>query len=509
LLYLVACFNRKKEEDMKRILNAEQMRRADRHAMDMGIPSLVLMERAALAVADEVESLCADRKRVCVVCGTGNNGGDGLAAARILCERGWQPDVRIAGSPEKYSEQMRTQAEIAGHYPLRYVSAVESGKYEVVVDALFGIGLHRPVEGDFAKAVEEINRSEATVVAVDIPSGVHTDTGQILGTAVRADLTVTFAAGKTGLYLYPGASCAGKVVVREIGIPVEEPEAEEPYRLFGLERGDLAMLPERDPAGNKGTFKKLLVIAGSSSMCGAAYLSARAALLCGPGMVKIFTAEENRTALSVLLPEALLSTYTESSWKEEQLCAALDWADGAVIGPGIGTSGMADRILRCFLDHNRLPAVLDADALNLMSAAPELWDLVRFPCVITPHIGEMSRLTGRTAASLKADPVAAASAFARERRVTCILKDARSVTALQDGRCWLNLSGNSALATAGSGDVLSGIAGVLTTQYPDMEIPAAAAAAYIHGLCGEAAAARLSERAATARDVLDSLPEFL
>ena len=497
---------------MKRILNAEQMRRADNAAMEMGLPSLVLMERAALAVVDELEKMQVDLNRVCAVCGTGNNGGDGLAVARILCERGLRPDVLLTGNPEKYSEQMRQQVKIAENYPITFVNSLDPGEYTVIIDAIFGIGLHRPVEGETARLIERINeagRAGSTVVSVDIPSGIHTDTGAICGTAVCADATVTFARGKTGLYLYPGAACAGRIIVREIGIPVDDTGDKESFRLYHLEPSDLKCIPPRDESGNKGTFRKILVIAGSESMCGAAYLSARAALMSGAGMVKIYTEESNRTPLSVLLPEALLSAYSAGKPDTDLLQKDLAWADGVVIGPGLGVSDTSRRILSCFLKENRLPCVMDADALNLLAENPKLWESLNAPCILTPHVGEMSRLTGKAAADIKKDPVATAAKFAREKGVVCILKDARSVTALPDGRCWLNLSGNSALSTAGSGDVLSGIAASLWTQHQDLAVPPAAMAAYIHGLCGETASRKYSRSAVTARNVLEVLPEYL
>lgn len=493
---------------MRRILSAEQMRQADQSAMAMGLPSMVLMERAALAVVEEMTGRGLDLSRVCVVCGTGNNGGDGVAAARILCERGWRPAVCLTGNPEKYSEQLKQQIRIAENYPVTFINSFRPSEYTVIIDAIFGIGLRRPVAGTYREIIDGINSSGGTVVSVDIPSGIHTDTGEIMGTAVRADLTVTFARGKTGLYLYPGAACAGTVVVRDIGIPVGSGPEGGPG-LYCLEPSDLSCLPARDPSGNKGTFRKLLVIAGSDRMCGAAYLAARAALMTGIGMVKIYTPEANRLPLSVLLPEALISTYRESAWNLQEFNRDLEWADSVVIGPGLGTSEFAGRLLAYFLDRNELPCVIDADALNLLASKKELWNALKAPCIITPHVGEMCRLMGTTPEVVKKDLIETARRFATLHQVTCILKDARSVTALPDGRCYLNLSGNSGLATAGSGDVLSGIAAGLAAQYPQLPVPPAVLAAYVHGLCGESASSKYSESSMTARNVLEAIPEYL
>ena len=493
---------------MKRVLNAEQMRRADQAAMEMGIPSMVLMERAALAVVDEIIARNLDLSCVCVVCGTGNNGGDGVAAARILCERGLKPSVYLAGSPDKYSDQLRQQIKIAENYPVTFINSFKASEYTVIIDAVFGIGLRRPVTGEYQELIEEINRCRGKVVSVDIPSGINTDTGEIMGTSVRADLTVTFARGKTGLYLYPGASMAGTVAVKEIGIPVDDKNQKD-SALFCLEPYDLIALPKRDPSGNKGTFQKVLVIAGSASMCGAAYLTARAALMTGVGMVKIYTSEVNRLPLTMLLPEALISTYQETGWNARELDKELEWADAAVIGPGLGTSDFALQLLTCFLKKNRCPAVMDADALNLLARHLELWDLLQFPCVVTPHVAEMSRLAGVSVEYVKRHLEETARNFSALRQVTCILKDARSITALPDGRCFLNLSGSSGLATAGSGDVLAGMAAGIMARGSSSEIPAAALAAYVHGLCGEAASRKYSENSMTARSILEAIPEYL
>lgn len=498
-----------KGEAMERILTACQMQQADRETAADGLPAMVLMERAALSAADVLEDTGWDLDRILVVCGTGNNGGDGAAAARLLAERGYKVFVYLAGNPEKYSEQMRSQLKIAEKYPVTFVNSFEKGEYTVIIDAVFGVGLSRPVRGIFAETVEQINRSGSKVLAIDIPSGVDSDTGEILGTAVRADLTVTFAYRKPGHLLYPGAALAGTVVVKKIGIYARE--AEDRETIYCLEERDLKRLPGRDPAGNKGTFRKVLVIAGCGTICGAAALSARAALRTGIGMVKVFTSERNRTAMSVLLPEALIETWEENEEEPEadRLSAMLSWADAVLIGPGLGVSAFSGNLLRSFLKRNHLPCVMDADALNLMAGDETLWNEINFPCTITPHIGEMSRLTGLSPAEIKARPLETARAFAARRGIICHLKDARSVTCTPDGICWITESGTSALATAGSGDVLAGITAGLLAQDRELPVPAAALAAYVHGLCGRQAAGKRSEASVNAGDLLDEIGEFL
>ena len=492
---------------MERILNAAQMRQADEDTIAGGMPSLVLMERAALAVADELERTGWDTSRILAVCGTGNNGGDGVAAARLLAERGYSVSVCLTGNREKYSEQMRCQLKIAEKYPITFVNSFDPGEYTVIIDALFGVGLAREVGGVFLDAVRAVNRSGAKILSVDIPSGVHTDTGQILGEAVKADLTVTVAYKKQGLLLFPGAGCAGGVILKKIGIRAAEAVPAE--SVYCLEEKDIQSLPVRDESGNKGTFQKLLIIAGSETICGAAFLSAKAALRTGVGMVRIYTAEKNRTPLSVLIPEALIDTWEGEEPDGGQLQSLLDWADAVESGPGLSVSGFAEKLLALFLEMNHLPCVMDADALNLMARNPGLWEKVKFPCTITPHVGEMSRLTGLSAAVIKSDLVAAARNFAMEHGVVCHLKDARSVTASENGCCYITVTGNSALATAGSGDVLAGIIAGLTVQEDRLPAPAAAVGACIHGLCGREASRKYSRASAAAADLLDEIAGFL
>lgn len=492
---------------MERILSAGQMSRADAETIADGMPAMVLMERAALAVAEAVEASGWEIGKILAVCGTGNNGGDGVAAARLLAERGYEVFVYLVGKPEKYSEQLRSQLKIAKKYPITFVNSLEENEYTVIIDALFGVGLSRPLTGSFREAVEGINRCGGKVVAVDVPSGVHSDTGEILGAAVRADLTVTFAYRKRGLLLYPGAACAGETVLKKIGIRAGKTSPAD--TVYCLESSDLKVLPKRDASGNKGTFRKLLIIAGCDTICGAAYLSAKAALRTGIGMVKILTSEKNRTALSVLIPEALIDSWERDQFCEDRLKAALSWADAVLIGPGCGVSDFSRKLLRNFLNLNRLPCVMDADALNLMAEEEQLWDRVDFPCTITPHVGEMGRLTGKPVREIGSALLQTASEFAARHKIVCHLKDARSVTASPDGVCYLAETGNSALATAGTGDVLAGLAAGIAAQYPSLPMPAVALAAYIHGLCGVRAALKRSEASVNAADLLDEIGGFL
>ncbi|MBQ6385910.1 MAG: NAD(P)H-hydrate dehydratase [Lachnospiraceae bacterium] len=487
---------------MRHLLYAEEMKRCDsRTIRELGVPSPVLMERAADETAREVlDLLGSGHGRVIAVCGTGNNGGDGYACARNLHLKGVPVSVLPLGNPEKFTEETRFQAEICGRLGIPEAGAEELAglrEEDVIVDAVFGIGLSRDVTGRYAEIIEAISASRAKVAAVDIPSGIHADTGAVLGCAVRADRTVTMQAGKPGLYLYPGAAFAGRVRAAEIGVA-----------FAGTERGadlllkeDLAsLLPVRDASGNKGSFGKVLLAAGSFCMAGAAYLAASAALAAGCGMVRILTDARNREILQTLLPEALISVYETPEEAEREMRSLSSWCDVIAAGPGLGTGEAAEALVGTALSLPVRPLVLDADALNVLSLHPEWMERLDKDVYLTPHIGEMSRLTGRSVPEIKSDLIGAAAAFSEECGAVCHLKDARSVTAGPDGGIFINTTGNDGMAAAGSGDVLTGILASLAAQGM-RGTGAAAAAACLHGLAGDLAAETSGKRGMKAGDL--------
>ena len=494
---------------MKKIVNCRQMKNLDRHTIERKkVPSLVLMERAALAVAEEMVKEPDRLKNTLVVCGMGNNGGDGAAIARILSLWGYQVSMFFLGNPSHMSEETRTQKEICGSYQITETNNPCWSEYTTIVDAIFGIGLSRDVQGEYKMVMEQINQSHAYVWAVDIPSGINGDTGTVMGTAIQADETVTFAFAKAGHYLYPGTSFCGKLHVKDLGIYME-PDDEEEY-LYCPETSDFKLFPERKKDGNKGTFGKILIAAGSYNMAGAAYLSARAALLTGAGMVKIHTVEENRMILQQLLPEALLYTDSKENREERKKMwqKNLDWADVVLLGPGIGQDQRAREMTAFYLENCRKPMVVDADALNIISVEPHLKSLLGQHCILTPHMGEFSRLTGISISKLKNDPVSYAKRTVKALGAVCVAKDARTVTALTDETVYLNLSGNDGMATAGSGDVLSGILGGLLGQYKAFAM-VAPLGVYLHGLAGDEACRTVGKRCMTAADILQGLAAVL
>lgn len=500
---------------MEYLLTAGEMKACDQEAINgYGIWSPVLMERAAYACVEELEKARPEAKRFLIVCGSGNNGGDGFAIARILKEKKKEPVLFFCGKDSSMTEETRAQRKICKKLQIPEVTGLEQKNFDVVVDAIFGVGLSREVSGIYRELIEELNSFDAFRFAVDIPSGISADSGKILGCAFAADLTVTFAWKKRGHVFYPGAALCGKVICRKIGIPeeiltqrmaVRKKKKEDEEVFASLDREDLLkLLPKRDPNGNKGTFGKVLVAAGCETMIGAAFFAAKAAAKTGCGMVRILTEEHNRSALYSLFPEALYTFWNADERIEEALVSgALSWADQLVLGPGLGEGEGDSVLIPMLLNGTDQPVVLDADALNLLAKKKELWELVPKNSVITPHIGEMSRLLGiKTSRLLEAKDTYAKS-FAREHGVIVVLKDARTI--ITDGyETYVNTSGNDGMATAGSGDVLAGMIGSLMAQ--GMEpLAAAAAGVFLHGIAGDTAVLHTGKAGLLASDLISAI----
>ncbi len=469
---------------MEILVTGSQMKQCDKNTIEtFGVPSLVLMERAALGVAEEIEGYFAGQGRerersALIACGHGNNGGDGLAIGRILWQRGYETTILMPPGNGKLSEETKVQKEILSKYGIAITDAMPSQEFGVIVDALFGIGLTRELQGVYREYIEGMNRKTGLKVAVDIPSGIHADTGAVMGIGFRADVTVAFAYAKLGLLLYPGAEYAGRVLVKEIGISRHSFLGEQPS-VFALGTEDIGLIPARAPYSNKGTFGKVLTIAGQKNMAGAAFLSGKASYVTGAGIVRVFTEEDNREILQALLPEAILTTYGGAGNQpgqegeeslEKQLEEALSWATVAAAGPGLGTGKRARRLIK--------------------------------------HLGEMARLTGSSIPKIQQGLLQEARAFAAEYHVVCVLKDARTVTALPDGRAYVNTSGNHGMATAGSGDVLSGVLAGLIAQGMEPG-QAAPVGVCLHGAAADRQAAEAGAYGMTARDILGGIRAVL
>ncbi|MGM9626214.1 MAG: NAD(P)H-hydrate dehydratase [Eubacteriales bacterium] len=529
-----------------RILTADEMYACDSDAIAQTQGgSYTLMSRAAAACLDVLRTKIfpSDTRtpRVLVLCGTGNNGGDGYALAKLFCDGGILADVRMTGETEKMSPECRRRYEAVRASGIRVYTdeSWQTQDYTCIVDALLGIGVRHAVREPLAAVIRAVNgyaeNRHIPVAAVDIPSGIDADTGAVHGTAVRATETICISHKKRGHILYPGTVYAGHVTVCDIGIVADvlrNAEADLPVLALGEE--DIgALLPERLPDGNKGTFGRVVIFAGSKNMCGAAYLSAKAAYRSGAGLVEIVTVGENRIPLQTLLPEAVLSVYesdrgdaadAQDAQDTAVWSAALSRADAVVVGPGLGTSEQAGRLVRFLICHTACPTVVDADALNIIAAEGLLPAVAaradRVPFVLTPHPGEFSRLTGLPVPELKAHLIDTAVSFAKQYHIILTAKDARSV--ITDGETvYLNTSGSSALAKGGTGDILTGVTAALLAQtekesdgMPSINsmpsvLEIAAAASYIHGLAGEAAERKYGARSVLAGEICDALAEVL
>lgn len=490
-------------------VNAAQMKAADQYTIQkLEVPSLELMEHAAQACVQVLEDEKVDLSHVCVVCGSGNNGGDGFAIARILQNNRYSVETFCVGNPEHYTEetqeQMHRLQECGGK--ITY-GMPQEGSYSVIIDAVFGVGLSRKVEGRYRQVIEQMNRMRGTKFAVDIPSGLSATTGCILGCAFKADYTVTFQLKKIGLELSQGRTMAGRVIVPDIGISTDSIcEDQEIVRTAGKDIYR-KMLPDRPEDSNKGMYGRLLVIAGSKGMAGAAYLNAHAAYMTGAGLVRIYTSSDNREILQTLLPEAIITTYEE--YNKEELLSLLTWADSVCIGSGLGMSRLSEKILKTVIEYVKVPCLIDADGLNLLAENKNyLNQMAERRFVITPHMKEMSRLTGTPVEELKADRIQILKDFISRYRITCVLKDSRTLIASEEKGIRMNLTGNSAMAKAGSGDVLAGVISGWMVQGKEAE-DAAELGTYIHGLSGDLAKFEKGVYSVMARDLIEYISKAL
>ena len=495
---------------MQYIANAKEAKKIDGISIEqIGIPSLVLMERAALAVANRVEELAKKEDSILIVCGAGNNGADGIAAGRMLSEHGYLVTFLLLGNMQKASEEMRVQLAIAKNLSLSVRTTEEFLKeeleqYTFVIDAIFGIGLSREITGKYAQWIQAVNAVQKPVVSVDVPSGIDATSGRVLGIAIRAKETITFGTLKSGLLFFPGAKYAGAVHVADIGFPkIALKEAH--LQTISYDREDVKKLfPQRIPYSNKGSYGKVLVIAGSKNMGGAAYFSARAAYEMGCGLVKVITHQNNRDMLLEKLPEALLECYDEETKEEisDMLTDAVQWADVIACGPGLGTSPTARSLFETVIKEENKPVVLDADAINLASALSV--NIFQKNKILTPHLKEMSRLIETPVATIQTDLMHYAD---KAKPATIVLKDARTVV-VSDEKRYINRSGNHALAKGGSGDVLCGMIAGLLARKTDPFL-AASLATYLHGLTAEEYVKNRSSSSMFASDILDMLSTIL
>lgn len=503
---------------MKYVVTAAEMQSADYYTSDnLGLPSTVLMERAALAAADEICKRFHTGKtpvRVCIVCGTGNNGGDGFALGRILNERGFFVHFFMAGDAEKASKANELQRKILSNLGFAVSTGQPVEEYDIVVDAIFGTGLRRNVEGAYMELVKRLNEMKGFKAALDIPSGICSDSGRELGCVFRADLTVTFGFYKWGHLLYPGKSFCGEVVCRDIGITQKSFDGRLPMGRMP-EKEDMALLPERIPDSHKGTYKKAGIIAGSEKMGGAAVLCTAAAIKTGVGYVKVMSHFSNRDLILSRTPEALVHIYGDYTAHPMEM---LRECSAVAMGPGMGVSEDTKELLEAVFEKCQSSLILDADAINLMAKYPSLKEQLKEYAskikgsgkrvILTPHKREFGRFCGISVKESFETEHRKALDTAKEYDIVIVLKDAVTRVYTPEGTVYVNTTGNPGMSTAGSGDVLTGIICGLAAQMEDASM-AAVLSVYIHGLCGDFAAKEGNPYSMTAMDIAEALKYVL
>jgi NAD(P)H-hydrate epimerase len=544
-----------------KLVTPEQMRAIDGCAItEYGIPGIVLMEHAADAVAAEAAAMLhgsmgvsaaggtggspggeaagcaasaaprADGRQCCaggcvlLLAGSGNNGGDAFAAARLLRGRGAEVQVYLLGGRSVVSGDARINLNILDKMgiPVTELNGTEipdrfrrdMEKARIIIDGIFGTGLSRPVSGLAAEVINLVNGSGKPVLAIDIPSGVDGGDGSIKGTCIHATATVTFCLPKTGLVLHPGCGHAGRLVVADIAIPscvIDKQNIQADY-------ADAAFvskwIPKRAENSNKGDYGRALLVTGSTGMTGSGCLAARAALRTGAGLVyagvPASLAPIYGSALTepIVLPLEDRGSGVLSAECAEQILSQMKRMNVAAVGPGLTASGGVREIVKKIIRESSIPLVLDADALNVLADNTAVLKELAVPAVLTPHPGEMARLTGLSIADVQADRIGTAKRFAAEYNVVVVLKGSRTVIALPDGSIYVNPTGNSGMASAGTGDVLTGIITGLIAQGADVA-GAAVAGVFLHGLAGDCAAEGLGRHGMLAGDVVDSLPQAI
>lgn len=517
-----------------KIVTAAEMREVDRLTIEeLGLSGLLLMENAGVQFLQAMERRFPRLKeeRITILCGKGHNGGDGMVVARQLWMRGNAPRVVLLADPAALRGEPRTHYDILMHIGLEPYVIHDLNEWlaikpdllnsTLLVDAILGTGFNAPLEGFYLEIVSDLNASfrQIPIVAVDMPSGLPSDTGDYVGEAVRACLTVTFTAPKVSQVFPPNESYVGELVVAPIGTPSELVERRPGLCLNLVTERDVApFVAPRLPSAHKGDFGHLLVVAGSRGKTGAAALAGQAALRSGAGLVTVATAESAlptvAATMAELMTEPLAETDTGSisagAFDYDRFRKIAESKDVLALGPGLSqhpeTVGFVRRVVRDF----RQPMVLDADALNALAGTPEALDGRGRKLVVTPHPGEMARLTGLSTADVQARRVETARALARAHSLYVVLKGRRTLVAEPGGQVYVNPTGNPGMATAGTGDVLTGIIAGFMAQFADRPLESVlSAAVYLHGLAGDLAAAEMGEMPLAAGDLIHAFPRAI
>ena len=491
-----------------------EMQRLESAAQDAGVPLSQLMENAGAALAQEAERRCRtlEGKRVVLLCGKGNNGGDGFVCAGLMAQRGalctvvlvqGLPATGLAG--EAFSRLPQQVAVLYGEDLPAAQAAMDQA--DVLLDCVFGFSFRGELSGTAARLLGYAGGLSCLKISADLPSGVECDTGRVCAGAFRADVTVTFTGKKPANASYPAKEFCGETVVRQVGVPAALAEGAQ-TRFFETDAAYLpALLRAPDPQSNKGDMGRLLLVCGSWGMAGACVMAAQAALRCGVGLLQIAVEERLYPLVAQAVPQAVylvLDWENRRAQSERALSEALGRCTACVVGCGLGDR--AELLCPAVFSQCQRPLVADADALNFLSRRPEYLEGVEFPLVLTPHPGEMARLCSDTIPEIQSDRLGAARQKARDTGAVVVLKGAATVIAGPDGRCAVNPTGNPGMAKGGSGDVLAGMTGALLAQGVS-PFDAAVAAAYLHGMAGDLCAQRLTQRAMLPTDLPDALPE--
>lgn len=509
-----------------RLVKASEIQEMDRKTIqELGIPGVVLMENAGRGASRAFleHFLPEPEATVAIVCGRGNNGGDGYVVARYLHNAGLKPVVIILANKGDIRGDALVNLKVIQAMGLKIMETPELeswqkvreilNKAQYVVDAILGTGINSPVREFYAKVIEEINTLGKPVMAIDIPSGLNADTGAIMGVAVRADLTVTFGFPKVGTFIFPGASFAGRIVRIDISIPEQVSSQVQSFaRLTEPHHIMDALLPPK-PDIHKGHRGHLLILAGSPGKTGAACLAALGALRAGAGLVTVGVPANLNPIIEAKLTEAMSIPLPETQEGTLSLAVLdmmpelLEGKTALALGPGLTTNPQTAKLVREILTYCPIPMVIDADGVNALAGHSQLINGAKAPVVLTPHPGEMARLIDSTSAHVQSDRIGTATSFVQSHPCCLVLKGARTLIVTRDGQLWINPTGNPALASGGSGDVLTGLVGGFLARRISPEL-SAISGVYIHGLAADFLAQEMGEAGLMAGELLEVIPHL-
>ncbi|WP_058486265.1 bifunctional ADP-dependent NAD(P)H-hydrate dehydratase/NAD(P)H-hydrate epimerase [Defluviitalea phaphyphila] len=510
-----------------KVCDGKEMREIDNISINkMGIPGIVLMENAVLSIVKEIKDYLKNinNPKVAIVCGQGNNGGDGLGVARHLHNYGIDVDIVFIGNPDLLKNDAKINFKITENLSinkriLNLNSIIDDDiiniirKSDLIVDAIFGTGLTRKIEGILSELIDLINFYGKYIISIDIPSGIDSRTGEILGNAIKANKTVTLALPKSGLYLYPGTEFVGELVIADIGIPKEVINSMKLKMNILTEKEVEEIIPKRFKRSNKSTYGKVLVLAGAKGMTGAATLTCKGAFRIGAGLVSLGVPRSINDILEEKLTEVITIPLEEEKGKLceksfEDIKSHLKKYKVIAVGPGIGQSKEITKFIDLLVKNVKTPIVVDADGINTISKKIDILKNLKVPLILTPHPGEMARLTGKTIEEILANPIKIVKEFCHKWNVILVLKDSRAIIGNPDGEIYINTTGNPGMSTAGSGDVLTGIIAGLIGQNVD-PYKAAVLGTFLHGKAGDLAAIKLGQHGMMAGDIVNHIPKAI